>query len=618
MTRVYSYGARAPVQGGDVLGRQLRLAHEYYNELIAIERRRRAEYSLCCSMQSEELQDITAMIEACQGTRIDARAEAAQERVKERSRRASNDEIVATIEQANEDLAWLWGERQALVAKEKKRDPGFVEKISNLDAAAHAAAKDMRGVYSGKGLYWGTYLTIETSIEQAKKSHQPPQFRRGGGVSGQIAVQLQKGLSVEQAFGGDQRLQIDPIALGTKGDGSKGEVWDAPRGQRRRLARVKARIRAGSEGRSPVWVEVPIVMHRPLPPGSSIKWARLTVRQVAGHLDYSLQLTVDEPPAKLVPVAPKTAVGIDIGWRWQDAIRVGYFYDGSGSHGAISLANDVVAAFDHARSLQSIRDRNFDQIKGALQGWLSASQDAPEWLREAARGLHQWRSQGRLASLLVGYWKDNERCPGWRTQRFQGDDEIYGAVEAWRKQDRHLWEWEVNERRKALARRAEAYKCWAAGIASKYSLVIIEDFDLRSMARQTPVEQNGEYDDLARAQRIVSAPSLMRSALLNACALRGVAVVREPCAGTTVTCHACKKETPWDAAKYLSHRCECGEVWDQDYNAAVNLYHAGVSHAPTMEERMKATAKRPGRWARRKAGKVDEAKCAATPERRAA
>lgn len=622
--RVYSFGAKAPKRGQELLVQQLHLAHDYYNELIAIERQRREAYSACCSQATPELQEITLMIEACVATKIDARQEAAQERVLQRSRRASKPEIVEVIDAADDALMDLWERRKALVAQERRQNPKLGKEIDAFDKAAYQESKRQRGIYSAKGLYWGTYLTVEASVEQARKSHLPPKFRKGGGVTGQIAVQLQRGLRVEDMHN-DTRMQIDPLGLGIRRKNPQTDhrlVWDATRGQRRRGTHTLARLRVGSAGVKPVWVEFPISLHRPIPPGSRLKWARLLVSRVADHFDYTLQLTVDDPLPEPAPIDPKTAVGIDLGWRWQDKVRVAYFYDGEGNHGSVSLPNDVVATLDHVRSLQSIRDRNFEEIKSAFSVWLSAT-TVPEWLTEETRGLSLWRNQGRLAGLLVGWWKDRQPQAGWKDRRFDGDKEMYEKLEAWRRQDRHLWTWAANERKKTLIRREETYRCWAAEMARKYSLIVVEDFDLRDLARKKPVEEDGEYDDLARTQRIEGAPSLLRSSLENACSSRGKAFLKRPCAGTTITCHECGRETLWDKAAYLTHRCECGATWDQDFNAAVNLYRDGVLNAPTLAERVAeqekaSAATREGRWKRRKAKKADATKHLTPAQGRAA
>src|SRR5690606_22488963 len=100
-------------------------------------------------------------------------------------------------------------------------------------------------------------------MDKARKNAMPPRFRRWDG-SGKLAVQLQNGLPVEDAFGDDTRLQIDPVDP---------VAWNSPsRSERIHKNRTKVRIRIGSENRKPIWAELDIAMHRPLPKGGKIKW----------------------------------------------------------------------------------------------------------------------------------------------------------------------------------------------------------------------------------------------------------------------------------------------------------------------------------------------------------
>ena len=593
--RVYSYGCRAPTEGGDELVRQLRLAHLLYNDRIAVERDRRRAYNDRCNRQSPELAESTLMIEAYEATLTDAWSCAGDERVRARRRTGASDETRAAVDDAKGILSGLRERRSSLIALERRRSEGFRRDLAAMDCASHEAGLVATRRRVAEGLYWMTRGAIDASIEQARKSHRPPHFREGVGVAGLVAVSLKHGCTVSDVFGDNQFLRLDPIHE---------DAYDGTRGERRRAVRTMARMRVGSTGTGntiPVWVILPVVLHRQLPPNGRVLGAKIVVRQEATRLDYSLQITVEEPAATVRPVAPKTAIGIDLGWRWQDAVRVAYTVDGRGRHGPVSLANDVAGAIEHANStIRAIRGKNFDAAVTDLADWIAAH-EVPEWLRVASVGLRQWRRPGKLAAVLVGHraLADLPVVPGWRDRRFRGDDGIVSALEAWRRQDAHLWTWEHHERRKALARRLEAYRIWAAGIARDHSLVCLEDFDLRAMARKPTMEQEGEYDDLARAQRIVSAPSLLRGAVINACASRGTRLVKVPCEGTTITCHACHAETRWDAAKYLSHRCECGAVWDQDYNAAVNILRTGLDQA--QHETVEEAAPRIGRWQKRRA-----------------
>lgn len=355
--RVFSFDCHAPTAGADLLVAQLRLAHLYYNDLIAVERARREAYRKRCDEQSDELRDVAMQIEACVGLKMDARAEAADGRMQARSRRGASDESREAVDLADEDLRRLWDERDRLIRSEKRRDKTFTTALEALDEKVHDDGLEASRNYARQGLFWVTRNAITQSIEQARKSHRPPHFRRGGGIEGQVHVEFRDGVPPVDLAENTQ-LQIDPVAEGT---------YDGSRGDRRRGSRTTARIRVGSnEERDPVWVEFPVVVHRPIPPTSRVLRARLCAERVASRMAYRLQITVESPEPRAVAVNDKNAIGIDIGWRWQDAVRVAYTVDAAGNHGPVSLANDVPGSIEHARSIQSIRSRNLDMARADL------------------------------------------------------------------------------------------------------------------------------------------------------------------------------------------------------------------------------------------------------------
>ena len=566
-TRVYSYGCRAPFDGAPQLAEQFKLGHEFYNSLTRVERDRRQRFRAICEAHPA-LEDLARQIEACSALRIDARCQAGDERMEARSRKGASDDTRAIVEQATDDLDWLRADWRAAVNAEMKRDPALAASVADSEARAKDERKAARDATRLAGLYSETTDTIVAAAEQAAQKTRggaPPEFRRWSECSQQVAVRWSKqhtgGVPPTLLFAPNGLLEISPIPE---------DAWTGTRGDRRRLARTAARMRIGSD----TWCSFQLVVHRPLPPAGMVQGARLVVKRVAAHLDYQLQITVREPDPTMASWDAGPAVGIDLGWRWQDAVRVAYQVDSAGDGAPLMVPNDIAGALEHAESLCSIRKRNFNDAAERLRGWL-AKHVSPEWLTEATRYIGQWKAAGKLASLALQ----------WRGQRFDGDAKGFEPLEVWRRQDKHLWEWEANERRKALARRLEFYRVWAAGIARRYSLVCIESFDLSKMARKPKIEEEGQYDDFARKQRVVSAPSVMRDALIAACARRGVLLVKVPCVATTITCCSCGAETRWDAAKYLSHRCECGAIWDQDHNAAINILRTGIAAAPGEQER---------------------------------
>ena len=64
--------------------------------------------------------------------------------------------------------------------------------------------------------------------------------------------------------------------------------------------------------------------------------------------------------------------------------------------------------------------------------------------------------------------------------------------------------------------------------------------------------------------------------MINTCRREGVEIRLVPAEYTTATCHVCGTAEVWDQAAHVMHRCgQCGALWDQDHNAAINLLARG-------------------------------------------
>lgn len=565
-SKVYTYGCLPPrnPEHAALIGEQLWLAHRYRNKLVEIELARRAT----ARQAQAERPEVIAL--ETRAKDLADRLAALRTAIKSARKSARSREAAVTApagEEAKVVLAELRAARAELKAAKvaARADAGVA---ATLKAANDTAAAAVRAARAECGVYWGTYLLAERAMEQARGSSTDPKFQRYRG-EGRIGVQLQGGLPIAN-LPTDTRLQIDPVPP---------ETWTGNRGQRRRLGRTLVRIRVGStpDGRAPVWVELPMVLHRPLPADGIIKWAWLKRVREGTRWRYDLQITV-EAASFVAPAPPgRATAAIDMGWRLRPGgdIRVGYLADERGHTEELVLPANVPGALDHVESLRAIRDRNFNVARDKLGQWLALlPAPPPQWLGEATQNLVQWRSPARLSAVA---W-------AWREQRFDGDAEIFAELDAWRKQDRHLLQWESHERAKTLRRRRDIYRNIAHRIATKYGRVVLEKFDLRQVARLPAPEGATPGNPAARGQRQVAAISELRQCITSACAARGVEVVTVDGAYTTRACHACGVVRKWDAATNVTHACDaCGAVWDQDDNAARNLLavaSGAVLHPP--------------------------------------
>jgi hypothetical protein len=262
----------------------------------------------------------------------------------------------------------------------------------------------------------------------------------------------------------------------------------------------------------------------------------------------------------------KRQVAIDLGWRkFPHGLRVGCWRDHEGRTGEILIPQAQIERFRKVADLQSIRDRQFDVSKATLQSFLAPREEIaiPAWLRERCAHLHQWRSAAKLASMVLA----------WRNQRFDGDASVYAALEAWRAQDKHLYDWQEAQRQNAMLHRRDQYRNLAATFRRTYRTAVIEEIDWRDFAKlpdpltDTRLGEERWYNRIAAVSYLIAD---LRHALTE--------VVEKPPEWTTQACHHCGQIDHFDARAELTHTCSaCRTTWDQDDNACCNLLklHAG-------------------------------------------
>jgi hypothetical protein len=478
--KVYRYGLLDPIEGADRVRDQIRGAHRYYNTLIGIERRRRdavaAAYSTHPRIGGLELE--RGQHEA----RLDG------------ARKAKD------VDAMRDAMAALRENRQALRAERlaAKQDPEIARMISEASAEAKGASRAAR---AASGVYWGTYLIVEQAVDAARKKPSMPHFRSWRG-DGAVAVEIIHGMGVKDALKcDDARLRIDPCPQPVPGRGGKP------------LPRVSLRV-GSDDQRAPIWATWPMIYHRLLPPDARIKWARVVREYTGGKARWSLHVTLDDAAVPRAEACGVGVVAVDLGWRRSPGgLLACEFGSETCQPEALILPHAIEGAMEKAESLRAIRDRNMNAARALIVAWRDAHEISGP-LAERLRNVGQWRSQNRFASL----------AHLWRANRIEGDEEIYSAIEAWRKQDSHLWRWEAHTRQRAIRRRRDLYRVFAAGLARKYQTLVIERLNISALA-QKPTK--GPNDD-TQGQRFIVAPSELRSALEHAFRARGGMIVSVP------------------------------------------------------------------------------------------
>lgn len=532
--KVYSYGALAP-SNLNLVQEQMSLAHQYSNVLTEIELERRKEYRNIYSLHSDVL-PFTQRVQALEALLIETRTQnrAEGERVKVK-------DVFAQLKEARAELK---------AAKQRiQDDPKLLLLVQESEARTVEAVKKAR---AASGLYWGTYLICETAAASARQGTFDPKIKKWTG-HGHLAVQIQKGLDTTNIFSSKNLLVwIDPV---------KPAAWQKGVLGKRMAERTTVHMRIFTNGREPVWADIPIDMHRPLPPGT-IKWAHLIRRPMAGQFRWMVQFTIDAVETAKPERAPKAA-GIHVGWRLLDNgdLRVAMLVDEEGKTSALHLPAKLLSKELHTQKLQSIRSRNMDEKRLKLVRWLT--EEGRNIVNEKPEHVMLWRSPGRIVKLLKEY---GTSLP----------PDLKKELEEFLKQDRHLWQWQDHERDKVYNQRRYLYRQWAVEVARAYTRIGIEDFDLREFARRGPAVEDETPDARAmnKCRRLANIAGF-REVLKNACGNLGSLLEKSRVKGSSKICHACGEMCEFDASAHIEHTCEhCGTLWDQDENAGMNLVTA--------------------------------------------
>jgi hypothetical protein len=583
-TKVYSYGCKNPRVGSELIDQQISLAHKYYNKLIELQRKQMEDAENARREMFPEFAAIEQLV-----TDADAEVEKVVNEIraanaKERRKRATKEES-KRLTDAKTVRKEAWTKR-----KEIRAAISINESLQTKLAEIYANAKEEKTKARAEcGVYWGTYGKVEAAVEASiKKSFGPPRFKRWDG-SGQVAIQVQymsgdSPIGWHEMFLGKGKIKglVQVEQLPTKRTGKSARPW-------------LVSIRVGSdENKKPIWAKVMAYIHRPLPEDAKIMGVSLVRRPLPPHrmssgryeprYDWSLQFTIRTNEEK--PRATSGKCAIDLGWRMIDGnLRVAYLVSESGHREELLLPQSLLNRWSKSESIQSIRDRAFDAVKAQLIKWKQSQESLPEWFTEAAKLIGQWKSKGRLNKLI----------DQWSGQRIDGDDETFSALTKWRDQDMHLWQYGAENLLKAQRIRLHLYRVFVRKIVNKYGTIVVGLSDWSKMLRNPKVDENRSDASFKEYARIASVGKL--SELFKQ---SGAEMLEE--SGTTKRCHACGSMEEFDRRE-LTHTCStCSLLWDQDYNAAMNMLTTDVSNEPTANAEVKYV----GRFAKRKAEQLSK------------
>lgn len=600
MKCVIKAGLLPPTAGADVVDEQLWLAHGYRNSLVEIECERRR-----LIREAEEPYGIRALEGkakelGCLLKRLEEQGAQGKQTEEAKQARAEQKEVRAQLRRLRETPA-LAVRMVEINGKPKSPKPDKDEKRSraaarNADKSPNdgIAAKARRSARADSGLFWGTYLCVEAAAMQSfsetylydGEADRDPKFIRWTG-EGTVGVQIQhgKGKKPLDVFGDDSRVSIawvDEVAL-----------TSPVRSERRKAARTVLRMAVAGTSRGAseyTYAEWPMVLHRPIPAGARISWVKVFKRKVGPRTRWSCDITLDLPEPKVAP-GPAETVAIVFGWRAVegDRVRVAQWLSTSGGAGVLDISRagnapklsslstepspyrtevdagrgGVLSGIRKTHDLQEIRDRNFNAARAAVLRWLEGLLEVPEWARRRASRKKERLPSAKQALVTIGKWRAQRKLAAfvkvWRDNRVAGDEGAFGAAEAWRVQDLHLWSWEESQRKGAHRRRNDIYRVTAARLADGHARILADGTNYKDIREKQSAEVHKKVADKAKTVSQMVSPGILRDSVKNAAARRGKQYVQVKPGKSALRCPRCgathKGQKHVEAHMFACSRC---------------------------------------------------------------
>lgn len=508
--------------------------------------------------------------------------------------------------------------------KEMDISSAWLEKLK-LQEEAGNKRKDAR---DSCGCFPGTYQKVEEAVNRSFKDSQfLPKFQKFTG-EGIVALQIQSPhvLVVSDAFSGqDDRLKIEIIT-----------PIDEKKEKRHAIIRMRlGEVNKGKNGKK-AYLDLPVVLHRPLPEDSEIKWICVKVNKIGTRSIFELQFTLESKSfIKNSPTVDGT-VAINLGWRVLENgnVRVATTWDGENSK-VIELPFMMREKNNLAKHLLSVSDKLFDEVKLNFSQWCKKTDlnilvpienqiQAPrklskkdsnncsnpirlnETLMQKFEYCSNWRAHGKLAfaafilrKLYLSnidwrkFWQD------WKNKRLESsqeksdlfdsysiistwldkekgitDDNVKMALylEWWRRKDEHLVNWARSIQNKIRLWKREIFRTTAAQLNKEYKNVVVEQWDKRKTAQNPQPELDHR-----------SSQEIHGNAVRQEMGVSVLAEILQEKFGTEyfqkesakdITCvHFGCGGNCSNPSLQINVKCDkCSEDYDQDVNAAKHLW----------------------------------------------
>jgi hypothetical protein len=590
----------------DLVG-QLRLTNGLWNDLVRSHEEHEGEIAAIWSSYPE--------VAAVEG--LIAQAEERNAKLAEDVRTAKLERHVPKLNAKDPLRVALAENKKVLIALRQQRRDAI--QAVNEDAKArlgealnrrYGREKALYAVFTSAGGFWASYNDVTRRrfgvalgrVKALRRAGRPAELRgRRFDGTGTITVQLQKGTS---------DVQRTPEVIADAENSRWRNVLCVPlidrdawegmtRAERKRAGRQIVRMRCGQDGAgNPAYLEVPVQIHRQLPPEAEISEARLTVRRVGPDLRAALTVVATVPDAE--PRTSGPMVILHLGWAdHPDGIQIASWSSTSkltipeawrhvmradtshGTGGIVVVPERVDQRLANIDKQRGHRDDRLNEVKAELVKWVEANGPIPSpYLNDdgsladplTAGQIKAWRSPARFVVLgrylSSGSWAETEPA---------------AMLHTWAGEDLRRWRSQEHGRARVLAHRDDTLKNIAAIIARQAVCLVVDDMSIADLARK--VEPTGDevippqaLEGVAR-RRVIGAPGRFREFTVMACKRDGVHLVTVPSKHLSLEHAACghvNEPESLDPAR-MRPCAGCGRRYSPDRSALVLMQNRALT-----------------------------------------
>lgn len=565
-SKAFVFGALKPTGNIEALNEQYYLGFLYKKELLKFEVEQRQRYAeIETKYGGEELAKLRE-----NKKQIDEKIKEVKDRIakykEEHSSKTASPELRAEMKPLKQEKKEALGKISAF--KKTMDSEAYNEAKSEHRQWINEEYKRIRTEFgqSGKGLGWGTQAVIAEAVEDTRKGRKAPSTfvdRTREVVAAQIQTDrvTRMSMTLDEAFScTDNRFRIKrlPDSAFEKGSSRK---------SRHTVAQIKIgsqkNPKTGRRTRVPIMVEVPICMHRKLPPDSMIKWVKLFREKDANKWLWRLSLSVEF--TKTIEDADISSIlGVDLGWRQvEGGWRIAYWAlrksDIIVESGELIVPDRIINKLTHADKVKSVIDENRDNLKEWISEWYKKQdkRKIPDIVRDELKNVHTWLSHNKFI-VFIRVVSGNA---------FPNSDQLLDVLVKWKHRYKHLLAIWKGDKRRAISARNTIYRQFAHMLRTKANILGLEDMSLVEFKESPQPDSAKEESKTAKRQLQYSAPGTLRKYLEE----KFDYIVRVNRAYTSQLCPDCRDMLDYGDNRAFGYCKSCQKMWDRDLVGSSNI-----------------------------------------------